>query len=141
MTETLKATILKSQSAELEKGLYRGNDKFVAKSVMIDCRTREHVIEIDFFKCRNYRCDAVIRVKDKNIHLVGVARGGTKAEALTTVLERIGIEFNIERHHICRDHHYSTPIHFVTNAIADALEIPPEQRTTVLVEAEKIHAW
>lgn len=135
----LKATIAQSKVSHTAERFGKENDKKIAKWVLVDCRTGEHTIEIEFYKCRNYRCDVVIWDKGKNIHLLGIARAGTKAQALVEVLEKVGITFEPRIYDLCPDVHFSTPIDLAVNAIADALEIPRERRTIVSFEAENIH--
>lgn len=138
---TIKATIAHTKLIDIKGRLDKVNDKFIAKWVLVDCRTGEQVIQVEFYKSRGYRCDVFITANDLNdLHLVGSARGGSKTEALVTAFKKVGVTFGSELHEACPDYHFCTPINLVVNAIADALEIPPKRRTIVPAESEDIHA-
>jgi hypothetical protein len=136
----LTATISETKLIDVKGRLSKDSDKFVAKCVLIDLRTGEHVITIEFHKWRNYRCDVFIQHKATGLHLVSTIRDSSKAYALVAVLRKVGITFEPRIWDICPDVHNSTPTDLVMNAIANTLAIPPESRTTVLAEAENINA-
>jgi len=141
MTKTaLKATLSEKQIIARDSKDIKNDDVLIAVWTLVDCNRVESAIEINLYKCKNFACRVYINVNEyKDVHLIGIARGATKYQALELALKRIGITFDPPFSSINQDYHFSTPIDSATNAIADALGIQKDKRLVVRTEFDNIH--